>query len=602
MFAMAWRYRAGLALPFVIQLMQLSLGLLGLNLVGLGLDTLFHAVSPNEKPAPHFPMGIHPPESWSTMKIVAAICLTIIAFSILRGILSLSLTVTISRLIQGKLVVDLRAAVYDKLQRLSFHFYDSHETGSIINRVTGDVQQVSGFIHGVALQVIILLLSLTVYVTYMLSISPKLTFACLMTTPLLWVASYNFSKLMKAAYRKNRELFDRLILALSENLQGIHVVKGFGIQRQQIARFRAANMDYKGQQRRIFWLVSLFNPSISYVTQINLAILIGFGGWMVIHGQLAFGTGLWVFVGLLNNVSGQVQGLAGMTNSIQQSLVAAKRVFDVLDAPLDIQSRENAIPLPRARGRIEFRNVSFEFQPGKPVLREISFSVEPGQCVGILGPTGAGKTALLSLIPRFYDPQIGHILIDGVDIREYDLQDLRRAMGLVFQETFLFSNTVGANICFGHPDATPAEMQAAAEIAKAHQFIVGMRDRYETVLAEGGNNLSGGQRQRLAIARAIILQPSFLLLDDPMAAVDAQTEHEMAEAMTSAMAGRTTILVANRISTLRRADLILVLQKGRLVQRGTHDELMNLPGHYRETARLQIDEEARKAAGAGVVA
>jgi ATP-binding cassette subfamily B protein len=243
---------------------------------------------------------------------------------------------------------------------------------------------------------------------------------------------------------------------------------------------------------------------------------------------------------------------------------------------------------------LEFRNVTFEFEPGKPVLRDVSFVVEPGGCVAILGPTGAGKTALLSLISRFYDPTAGQILVDDVDIRLYDLYDLRRAMGLVFQETFLFSNSIRANIAFGYPDATAEQVIAAAKIANAHEFVSAMKEGYESVLAEGGSNLSGGQRQRLAIARAILLQPSFLLLDDPMAAVDAQTEHEMSEALTAAMAGRTTLLVANRISSLRRAELILVMQKGRIAQRGTHEQLMAIPGHYRETARLQIDEEARK--------
>lgn len=592
---MAWQYRAGLLLPFAIQLCLLGLGILGLNLVGLGLDTVFHAVAPTKKAAPHFPLGIQVPETWSTMQIVTAICLAIIGFSIIRGLLNLVYTVAIARLIQGRLVVDLRAAVYDKLQRLSFKFYDSHETGSLINRVTGDVQSMGNFINGVALQLLVLILSLAFYLGYMLRISPKLTLACLATTPLLWYGSYSFSNLMKTVYRKNRELFDKLILVLSENLQGIHVVKGFNIHGQQIERFHAANLEYKHQQRRMFWLTSLFTPAISYVTQINLAVLLGYGGWMVLHGELAFGTGLWVFGGLLNIVSGQVQGLAGMSNQIQMALVSARRVFDVLDAKMEIQSPANARRLPRAKGKLEFRNVTFEFEPGKPVLREVSFVVEPGQCMAILGPTGAGKTALLSLISRFYDPTAGQILVDDVDIRQYDLYDLRRAMGLVFQETFLFSNSIRSNIAFGHPDATAEQVITAAKIANAHEFVSAMKEGYESVLAEGGSNLSGGQRQRLAIARAILLQPSFLLLDDPMAAVDAQTEHEMSEALTAAMAGRTTLLVANRISSLRRADLILVMQKGRIAQRGTHDQLMNIPGHYRETARLQIDEDARKA-------
>jgi len=602
MLAMAWQYRRGCILPLLLQITSLSLGVLGLGLTGLGLDLIVHAADPSKR-LPRFVFGWQAPLAWSPLHQVLTVCIGIISLCILRGCLGISSTIAMSRLIQGRLVVDLRAAVYDKLQRLSFKFYDSHETGSLINRVTGDIQGVSNFINGILLQLIMLVLSLVVYLIYMLRISPRLTLACLASTPILWYASYRFSRIIRPAYRRNREVFDRLILVLVENLNGMHVVKGFNLHQEQKDRFKAKNVEFTQQQRWIFFREAIFGPSISYLTQINLGILLFYGGWMVIDGQLQLGTDLFVCIGLLGSISGQVQGLAGLTNQIQWSLVSAKRVYEVLDTPLGIQSPANAKRLQRSRGRLEFRNVSFEFDPGHPVLRDISFAVEPGQCVGILGPTGAGKTLLLSLIPRFYDPTGGQILIDGVDIREYDLQDLRRATGLVFQESFLFSNTVAANISFGHPDATAAQIEAAAQIAKAHQFITPLPKGYETVLAEGGSNLSGGQKQRLAIARAVILQPSFLLMDDPMAAVDAQTEHEMAEAIESATAGRTTILVANRISTLRRADLILVMQKGRIIQRGSNEQLINAPGYYLETARLQIDEEARKAvSAAGVMA
>lgn len=570
---------------------------MGLSFTGLAFDIIIHAED-STRPLPHYPFLFESIDEWPPLRQVMVIGGTILLFAITRSLLNVSNTIALTKLVQGRLVVDLRAAVYDKLQRLSFRFYDSNETGSIINRVTGDVQTVSQFISNVVIQVITLTLSLLVYVVYMLRLSPKLTAACLATTPILWYGSLVFSRTMKAAWRKNRELYDKLIMVLAENLNGMHVVKGFCLQNQQIDRFKAANLDFKKQQRWIYWRNAVFGPSINYITQINLGILLGYGGHVVFRGELAFGTGLMVFVGLLYQVSGQIQGLAQLTNQVQFALVGARRVFEVLDAPLEIQSPPNARRLKKSRGKLEFRNVTFEFTPGDPVLRDVSFTVEPGQQLGILGPTGAGKTVLLSLIPRFYEPTAGQILIDDVDICKYDLYDLRRTIGLVFQESFLFSNTMAFNIAFGSPDATREQVEAAAKLAKAHQFIAPMPKGYDTIIAEGGNNLSGGQKQRLAIARALILQPSFLLLDDPMAAVDAQTEHEMVEAMESSMAGRTTILIANRISTLRRANMILVMQKGRIVQRGTHEHLMSITGHYRETARLQIDEEARKAASA----
>lgn len=593
MLSLAWQYRSGLIVPLIVQVALLVIGLIGLTFTGLGLDIIVHTHDPS-RADPSYPLGIHAFDLWQPLGQLVVVCIAIIGFSVVRGCLNITNSIAISKLIQGRLVVDLRAAVYDKLQRLSFRFYDNNETGSIINRVTGDVQTVSQFISGVILQVIMLTLSLIVYIIYMIRISPMLTLACLISTPILWYGSLLYARMMKIAYRRNRELYDKLILVLSENLGGIHVVKGFSLQKQQTDRFVAANTEYRQQQRWIFWRGALFGPSIHYITQINLGILLLLGGAMVIRGQLALGTGLWVFIGLLSHVSGQVQAIAQLSDFIQRSLVAARRVYDVLDAPLEIQSPPNPIRLPKARGKLEFRNVSFEFTPGKPILRDITFTLQPGSKLAILGPTGSGKSVMLSLMSRFYDPSAGQIFVDDIDIRQYDLEDLRRSVGLVFQETFLFSNTIASNIAFGHPQASRERIESAARQARAHDFIVEMPKGYDSLVAEGGNNLSGGQKQRLAIARALILQPSFLLMDDPMAAVDAQTEQELLEAMDSAMTGRTTIIIANRISTLRHADYILVMQKGRVIQRGTHQQLMTISGHYRETARLQLDEEARK--------
>jgi ATP-binding cassette subfamily B protein len=339
----------------------------------------------------------------------------------------------------------------------------------------------------------------------------------------------------------------------------------------------------------------VFTPSIEMLSALNQAILLGYGGWLVIQGELPLGSGLIVFSGLLTQFSAQVTRVTTIVNSVQQSLTGARRVFEILDAPLEVTSPADPVRPARLRGEIELENVTFGYGGDKPVLYDVSLRVEPGQCMALVGATGAGKTTLMSLIPRFYDPSFGRIKIDGVDVRKYDVDGLRRNVGVVFQESFLFNDTIAANIAFGRPDATREQIERAAGIAAADEFIRQMPEGYDSILREAGSNLSGGQRQRLAIARAVLLEPPILLLDDPTAAVDPHTEHEILEAMDSAMAGRTTIVVAHRLSMLRRADLILVLDEGRIVDEGTHDELMRRAGPYRRAARIQAEIEATDA-------
>lgn len=332
----------------------------------------------------------------------------------------------------------------------------------------------------------------------------------------------------------------------------------------------------------------MFTPAIGFLTRINIMVLLGYGGWLVAHNRLPFGTGLIVFAGLLEQFSGQINNVVNIVNSVQQSLIGARRVFEILDAPVEVKSALAAVRRPRLAGEVRFENVSFTYDGAEAVVREIDLTVQPGQCVAILGATGAGKSVLMSLIPRFFDPTSGRLLIDGIDARQLNLDDLRRNIGLVFQESFLFSNTVAANIAFGHPEATSAQIEQAARIAAAHDFILGLPKGYDTVLGESGNTLSGGQRQRLAIARAVLLEPPILLLDDPTAAIDSETEDEIFEALDRAIAGRTTFIVAHRLSTLRRADFIIVMEDGRIVQRGTHEQLMKADGPYLRVANLQL--------------
>jgi ATP-binding cassette subfamily B protein len=607
LFGLAWRYRLHCLWVLTIQLVLLSMGLVGLSFTGIGIDYIRHRVQ-------HTPMGANKlhldlPDRWPPLKVLLLLAGLILTLAVARAVLNYIYQVSVNILVQQKLVVDLRAEVYDKLQRLSFRFFDANTTGSIITRVTSDVQSVRMFVDQVLIQSLIMVISLTVYVVYMASLNVGLTIAVLATTPILAIMSTRFSRRIQPEYAQNRTLVERMVQTLTESVQGIAVVKAFGREREDRERFDAANDAVLAQQSAIFWKLSLFTPALGFLTRINNLVLLGYGGYLVVRHELPFGAGLVVFAGLLDQFSGQVNNVANIVNSVQQSLIAARRVFEILDAPIDVRSDPQAIRRPRLDGWVRFENVSFGYRPtqwslmsapdpnqtveaaaqaDQPVLRDVDLEVQPGQCVAILGATGAGKSVLMGLIPRFYDVTVGRLLIDGIDVRRLYLDDLRRNIGIVFQESFLFSNTVAANIAFGHPHATRAQVERAARVAAAHDFISQLPKGYDTVLSESGLSLSGGQRQRLAIARAVLLEPAILLLDDPTAAIDSATEHEIFEALERAISGRTTFIVAHRLSTLRRADFIIVMQNGRIVQRGTHEQLMRVSGPYLHVASLQL--------------
>jgi ATP-binding cassette subfamily B protein len=586
LFALAWRYRLHCLQVLGIQLVLLTLGIAGLGLTGIGVDYVRHKVAGTPLGANRLHLTL--PDEWPPVQVLGLLAGLILLFALIRAVLNYTYAVSVNRLVQQKLVVDLRGEVYEKLQRLSFRFYDANSTGSIITRVTGDVQSVRMFVDQVLIQSVIMVISLVAYIVFMASLSPSLTIACLATTPLLWFMSAAFSRKVQPAYAHNRTLVEKLVQLLAENISGAAVTKGFGREAEARAQFDAANQACFDQQQDIFWRVSIFSPAVGFLTRINMMVLLGYGGWLVVHDRLPLGLGLLTFYGLLEQFSGQVNNVATIVNSVQQSLIGARRVFEILDAPVEVKNAPDAIRRPKLNGAVRFEHVSFAYGGAEAVVRDIDLDVPPGRCIAILGATGAGKSVLMSLVPRFFDPTAGRVRLDGIDVRELDLNDVRRNIGIVFQESFLFSNTVAANIAFGHPEATREQIEKAAKIAAAHDFITALPQGYDTLLGEGAQTLSGGQRQRLAIARAVLLEPAIMLLDDPTAAIDSETEHEIFEALDRAIAGRTTFIVAHRLSTLRRADLIIVMEAGRIVQRGTHEELMKVPGPYLHVASLQL--------------
>src|SRR5580658_10454270 len=389
--ALAWRYRGDFLLSLGLSVVLLVLGLIGLQLLGVVIDVIRHALDPGLQ-APHYPFGWTPPAQWSALQIVTALSLAIVGQALLRAVLTYCYNMTTARLTQGEIVPDLRDQLYARLQRLSFHFFDVHGSSSIFNRVTGDVQNTRLFVDGVLLQGVNMLLTLGAYGVFMWRIHPALAVACLwVAAPLWWVTNY-YSQRLRPAYLRNRELSDELVQLFTESVRGMQTIKGFAAEGPQMRRFAEANGRVSSQQRRIFLDLSIFTPITQLLSQISLVILFAYGGWLFLKGEIPLGSGLVVFAGLLQQFNAQVANISTIANSVQQSLAAARRVFEVLDMPLGVESKPNAIIPKKLTGRIAFDKVTFGYAPENPVLHEVSFEAKPGQVVGIFGMTGSGKS------------------------------------------------------------------------------------------------------------------------------------------------------------------------------------------------------------------
>jgi ABC-type multidrug transport system fused ATPase/permease subunit len=483
---------------------------------------------------------------------------------------------------------DLRIKTYHHLQQLSLQYYDTHETGTLLSTVTADVQTIQGFASSATLGIIVDMFTIVAMLIVMLWLNWDFTLIAVAITPFMLLMMSRFKKTVKKATHQVRKEQSKIVQVVEQGLQSMRVTKAFGRQalaEAQLAEVSQAAVNASLKARRI---KALLSPIVAVTVSLCTAFVLYRGSSLIIAGTMTAG-GLIVFLSYLSKFFKPVQDLATMTNTIAQAAVGVDRIRAILDADTVIPQRPDARDPQALKGEIEFQNVAFSYSDEAKVLTDVSFSIKAGQMVGVVGPTGSGKSTIVSLIPRFYDPTGGSVKIDGVDLRDYKFLALRDQIGYVLQETVLFAGSVRDNIAYGRKDVTEAQILEAAKLANADEFIKRMPHGYDTLVGERGDTLSGGQRQRIGIARAIVRNNPILILDEPTAALDTESEQLVMEALERLMKGRTVITIAHRLSTIRNADKIVVLKGGVVAEEGRHDELLARNGVYAELYKIQFN-------------
>jgi len=487
-----------------------------------------------------------------------------------------------------RFILDLRVLLYDYLQRLSISFFENRQTGEIMSRITNDVNALEEFItHSVGF-LIVDLLRLVGTAAILFVLDWPLALLTLLPVPILAVSLRLFNTRVRPIYRRVRDRLGDINAELQDNISGIRVIQAFGQEQYELDRFTRRSTQYYEERVKGIRYWSSFFPAMSFVASLGMVIVLGFGAYRVFNGMLTLG-GLVAFISYVASFYEPINRLVQVDNTVQQAIAAGERVFELLDTVPEIEDAPDAIELPTIRGAVAFEHVFFRYGTGDEVLRDVSFEMRPGEVVALVGPSGAGKTSIANLIPRFYDPVSGRVTVDGYDVRKVKLASLRRQIAVVLQDTFLFNGTVRENIIYGKPDATEEEMIAAAKAAYAHEFIVTLPQGYDTEIGERGVKLSGGQKQRLALARAILTDPRILILDEATSSVDAEAEYLIQRALEKVLEGRTALIIAHRLSTIRHADKIIALENGRIVEVGDHHQLLARGGLYSQMYRRQHD-------------
>ncbi|CAM2792734.1 ABC transporter ATP-binding protein [Paenibacillus sediminis] len=534
------------------------------------------------------------PKQFDTLPVLA---LTLIAVVILKAGL-LFLHGFFGGRLGNYLAYRLRNACYEKLQFLSFRYYDTAKTGDLMSRLTGDLEAIRNFIGFGFAQLLNLFFMVLFGSMMMMSINWQLTLISLITIPILTFVALRFESKIHPAFQEMRLALSSLTTAVQENITGVRTVKSFAREPFEVDKFALRNGRYQENQVNAAALWARYFPFMELLASACIIILLGVGGTLVIRKALSLGE-LVAFFSLIWYIINPMWSIGFHINNYTQSKASGERVMELLQQHVDVHDEPEAVLLEsqNVKGHVTFDHVTFAYGNKMPAVVDIHLDAPPGTVIGILGGTGSGKSTIIQLLMRAYDVNQGAIKIDGIDIRNIKVQSLRSQISAVFQETFLFSSSIRGNIAYGLKDVSMDDVIRAAQLAKAHEFIMELPEGYDTVVGERGMGLSGGQKQRIAIARALLKNPKILILDDATSAVDMETEHEIQAGFQEVMQGRTTFIIAHRISSLRHADEILVLNEGRIVQRGTHEQLTNIPGPYQDVYRIQYADHLTRVSG-----